>query len=212
MKINSFIDATNLKADSTKIDIENLCKEAIENRYAAVCILPEYVRLASECLADSEIAVCTVVGFPLGAVAAEIKNKETAFACSAGANEIDMVINIAAFKNKEYERVRYEIELLAETCKKSGALLKVIVEACLLSDDEKITVCHIINKTSADYIKTSTGYSKSGATIADVKLFRKHCIKKIKAAGGIQDYAFAGKLIAAGADRIGTSKARQITA
>lgn len=201
------IDHTLLKPDSTEIAVKKLVNEAIENNFASVCVLPHYVGLCNEMLNKSDVAVCTVVGFPLGAHLTEVKQAETRLALSQGAKEIDMVINIAAMKNGDYKLVKDEITALNNLCKEHSAILKVIVETCLLTEQEKIDICNIVSEAGAAFIKTSTGFSTAGATLHDIKLMREHCAPevRIKASGGIKTLDFAMELIQAGASRIGTS-------
>jgi deoxyribose-phosphate aldolase len=207
MKLNQYIDHTNLKPDSTANDIEQLCREAIEYEFAAVCILPNHIKQTSELLAGTAVDVCTVVGFPLGSVAKEVKELETKIACEDGAKEIDTVINISDLKAGNHDKIFKELVSLREICSGFGAKLKVIVETCLLTEEEKITITKIVSNSGADYIKTSTGFSKAGATVSDVRIFKKYGRSdlKIKAAGGIRTKKFALELIEAGANRIGTS-------
>lgn len=206
-KIAARIDHTALKPDTGKDDVRRLCLEAVEHGFASVCILPIYVKLAAELLQKTNVHVCTVVGFPLGATFLSAKSYEADVAILSGADEIDMVMNIAALKNSDYESVQCDIEGIVNLAHRHNANVKVIIEACLLTNDEKIRACELITAAGADYIKTSTGFSSGGATIEDVKLIRKYAGEeiRIKAAGGIRNAKTALEMIEAGADRIGTS-------
>ena len=205
MEINKYIDHTNLKAFATHEDIKKLCEEAKNNHFETVCVNPYYVSYAKEELKDSNVNVCTVIGFPLGQNITAVKEYEAITAIEDGADEIDMVINIAALKDKDYDYVKQEIGLIKQAC--GDHILKVIIETCMLTDDEKIKMCEIVTEAGADFIKTSTGFS-TGATFEDVELFAKHVGKgvKIKAAGGISTIADAEKFIELGASRLGTSR------
>ncbi len=207
-EIASYIDHTLLKPDATATDIKNLCAEAKKYKFASVCISPSYVLLASEELKGSNIKVCTVVGFPSGAHVTEIKRLETERAIKDGAKEIDMVINIGALKSKNYNLVYDDIKEVCDTSKSGGAICKVIIETALLSDSEKIKACELSKEAKAEFVKTSTGFASSGATVPDVKLMsgivRESGIG-VKAAGGIRTLEDALKMINAGATRIGAS-------
>ena len=205
-RINTMIDHTLLKADATAEEITKLCKEAAEYQFASVCINPSYVPLASELLYGTGVKVCTVVGFPLGATTTKTKVFETKEAIENGAAEIDMVINIGAVKSGDYDLVKNDIEAVVFAAK-GKALVKVIIEACLLNDDEKVRVCTIAKMAGADFVKTSTGFSTGGATVEDVKLMRWVVGQDmgVKAAGGIRDYKTAVAMVEAGANRLGTS-------
>lgn len=198
------VDYTNLKQTATWEDIKTLCDKAIELQTASVCISPYYVKKAKEYVGE-KMKVCTVIGFPNGYETTDVKVYETENAIKNGADEIDMVININALKEQNYEYVLNEINQIKEAC--NGKILKVIVETCLLTELEKIKTCDIISKSNADFIKTSTGFSTEGAQIVDIELFKKHISadKKIKAAGGIRTFEDADKMIQVGAERIGTS-------
>lgn len=208
----SKIDHTNLKPDSNLDTIKTICYEALEYEFASVCVLPHYVNPAYDILRNSNVNVCTVIGFPLGATFTETKIHEAEEALHAGAKELDMVMNIAGFKSEEFDIVREDIEALSDLVDINKAILKVIIETCLLRDEEKITACELVSKAGADYIKTSTGFSKEGAIIEDIKLMRQYCSKevKVKASGGIKDLNKALNMINAGADRIGTSSSVKI--
>ena len=204
-----YIDHTLLKPEATPAQIAQLCAEAREHAFAAVCINPVNVAQAAELLKGTPVAVCTVVGFPLGASLAEVKAYEAQQALNQGAAEVDMVINIGALKAGLFDLVRDEIALMVRTCKAHSrpALVKVIIEACLLTDDEKVRACQIAQAAGADFVKTSTGFSTGGATLADVALMRRTVgpAMGVKAAGGVRTRADAEAMIAAGATRIGTS-------
>ena len=207
-KILSMVDHTLLKQESTWEQIKTLCDDAIKYNTASVCIPPSFVRQAKEYMIEqgANIAICTVIGFPNGYNTTNVKWFETKDAVINGADEIDMVINIGWLKDKRYDDILNEIDKVKEAC--DGRILKVIIETCLLTDEEKVKMCEIVSESQADYIKTSTGFSKGGATFEDVKLMEKHMIstKKIKAAGGISSIADAQKFIELGASRLGTSR------
>ena len=205
MELNNYIDHTNLKKDAVAEDIEKLCQEAIEYHFAAVCVYPYYVKAVSDYLKDSNVEVCTVVGFPNGMNTTSVKVYEAIDAVENGATEIDMVINIAALKNKDYDYVKNEIEEIRDSI--GGKVLKVIIEICLLTDEEIIKMTEICNETFVNFIKTSTGFDKEGATVHAVELMNKYKgeVLEIKAAGGIRDIDTAEAMIKAGATRIGTS-------
>ena len=210
MELNKYIDHTNLKNTATLKDIENLCNEAIKYKFASVCVNPYYVPLASNLLKVTNIDVCTVVGFPNGESTKEVKVYEAIDAVEKGANEIDMVINISALKNKDYDYIKEEIEEIRDSI--DGKTLKVIIEICLLTKDEIVKMTEICNETFVNFIKTSTGFSEKGADIDDIKLISKHKndLLEIKASGGIRDYETAVNMINAGATRIGTSSGVKI--
>ena len=205
MKLSKYIDHTLLKADALEKDIVKLCEEAKEYDFKSVCINPSYIPLAKKELADSDVLVCTVVGFPLGQMSTQAKVFETKDALEKGADEIDMVLNIAKLKDGDLNYVTKEIKALKDVLK--DHVLKVIIEACLLSDDEKNAACECILKAGADFVKTSTGFSTGGATFEDVALL-KSCVGdkcQVKAAGGVRSHEDFLKMIELGADRIGTS-------
>lgn len=208
--LNKYIDHTLLKASATEDEIEKLCQEAIEHDFKSVCINPYYVELAKYYLKKSDVLVCTVIGFPLGANDLQTKVHETKIAVKQGANEIDMVINIGAVKNGNFEYVEEEIRRVRKACKKQ--VLKVIIETCLLTDEEKVKACEASKNAGADFVKTSTGFSTGGATIEDVKLMRATVGPEmgVKASGGVRTYEDAIKMIEAGATRIGTSNGIKI--
>jgi len=204
-KILSKCDHTLLHQDATFDDIRALCDDAIKYHTASVCIPPCYVKDAKAYVGD-RMKICTVIGFPNGNMTTTVKVLETFDAIDKGADEIDMVINIGRLKSKDYDYVKQEIGLIKQAC--GDHILKVIIETCMLTDDEKIKMCEIVTEAGADFIKTSTGFSTSGATFEDVELFAKHVGKgvKIKAAGGISTIADAEKFIELGASRLGTSR------
>jgi deoxyribose-phosphate aldolase len=202
----SYFDHTILKADAKEQDVEKLCKEAAEYSFASVCVNAANVKQAAELLKDSSVKVCTVVGFPLGATLPQVKAFEAQEAIKDGAAEVDMVINVGALKSGRLDLVEADIKAVAAACK-GKALLKVIIETCLLTDEEKVTVCQLAKKAGADYVKTSTGFSTGGATAEDIRLMRKTvgADMGVKASGGIRDLETALKMIEAGASRIGAS-------
>jgi deoxyribose-phosphate aldolase len=205
--IASMIDHTLLKPDATRKEIEDLCREAAQFRFATVCVNPTWVSLASRLLQGSGVGVCSVVGFPLGATTADVKGYETRRAIFDGAREIDMVINVGALKSGDLRVVERDIEAVTSTCRECGALTKVIIEAALLTDDEKVTACLLAKAAGADYVKTSTGFGPGGATAADVALMR-HVVGPemgVKAAGGVRDLESLKAMVAAGATRVGAS-------
>lgn len=206
MSIAAYIDHTLLKQDATIQQIDRLCAEAAEYHFASVCVNPWYVPRCVKNLEGSGVKVCTVVGFPLGATTLETKVFETLQAVKSGAQEIDMVINVCAMKSGNTKAIEQEIQALAAAVE-GAAVLKVIIEACLLTDEEKVLACQIAKRAGADYVKTSTGFSAGGATVSDVALMRKTVGAEmgVKAAGGIRDYATAKAMIEAGASRIGAS-------
>jgi len=206
-EIARFIDHTLLKPEATPAQIERLCDEARRYGFAAVCVNPVYVRLAAERLQGAEVAVCSVVGFPLGATTTAAKVYEARQALADGASELDMVIHVGALKAGDYERVQEDIAAVADVCHKGGALLKVIIETALLDDAEKVTACRLAQTAGADFVKTSTGFAGGGATAEDVRLMRQTVGPRmgVKAAGGIRSYADALAMIEAGANRIGAS-------
>ena len=205
--IAKIIDHTLLKPEATRDQIVQLCREAREYGFAAVCVNPCYVKLAAELLRGSPVKVCSVVGFPLGATLPEVKAYEARRAIEEGAAEIDMVINIGALKSGDLELVRRDIAAVVDVCHAKGALCKVIIEAALLSDEEKVLACQLAKAAGADYVKTSTGFGPGGATVHDVALMRRTVGPGmgVKAAGGIRSYEAARNMIEAGATRIGAS-------
>ncbi len=205
MEINRYIDHTLLAADATKDRIIKLCNEAKEYKFASVCVNSCWVKLCAELLKGSGVEVCTVVGFPLGAMVTKAKAYEAECAVSDGADEVDMVINIGDLKDGDYKAVEDDIRAVRKAC--GDKLLKVIIECCLLSDEEKVKACELSEAAGADYVKTSTGFSKGGATEEDVALMRRTVGERlgVKAAGGIRDRATAEKMIENGASRLGCS-------
>ena len=212
MELNRMIDHTLLKANATRAQIEKLCDEAFEYNFASVCVNTCWVPLAHEKLAGSEVNTCCVVGFPLGAMLTEAKAAETRLAVEAGADEVDMVINIGWLLDGEYDAVRDDIAAVVKAA--DGKCVKVIIEACLLTDEQKVKACELSVEAGATFVKTSTGFSTGGATVADVALMRKtvgdRCL--VKAAGGIHTADEARAMVEAGADRLGCSAGIQIMA
>jgi deoxyribose-phosphate aldolase len=205
--VAALIDHTLLKPEATQNDIARLCQEAREFGFASVCVNPFWVRFAAEALAGASARVCTVIGFPLGADETRTKISEAELALSQGAKELDMVQNIGALRSTDLSLVREEIAALASRAHASGAILKVILETCLLTDDEKITSCRLAAEAQADFVKTSTGFSTAGATAQDVALMRRTVGDRIgvKASGGVRSLGALREMVAAGASRIGTS-------
>ena len=203
-KMMHTIDHTLLKQDATWKQICDLCIEGIENSVASVCIPPSFVKQAAE-FVEGKLPICTVIGFPNGYQTTAIKAMEAAQAVKNGADEIDMVINIGWAKEKRYADILEEINAVKEAC--NGKLLKVIIETCLLTEEEKIALCDVVSRSDAEFIKTSTGFAGGGVTLADIQLFKKYVTgnTKIKAAGGIKSVSDAEAFLAAGADRLGTS-------
>lgn len=210
-ELAKMIDHTILKPQATKESIENLCKEALEYKFASVCINPTNIELAAKMLKGSEVKVCTVIGFPLGANTTEVKVFETKDAIAKGANEVDMVINIGKLKDKDYDYVQKDIKSVVEAADKK-AVTKVIIETCLLTDDEKIMACKLAKDAGADFVKTSTGFSTGGATPADIKLMRETVGPDmgVKASGGVRSIEDAEAVIKNGATRIGASSSIEI--
>lgn len=225
MEFSKYFDHTILNAAATMEEVDRICKEAIEYRFASVCVNGAWTKTVAEKLTDTDIAVCTVIGFPLGAMSTRAKRFETLTAIEDGATEIDMVVNIGAVKDKNDAFVRQDIAAVKEICSNNTmgkeVILKVIIETCLLSDEEKKRVCELAVEAGADFVKTSTGFSTGGATTKDVALMRKTVDEKttaleketgqtwkrvrVKASGGIRDAKTTKEMIAAGADRLGTS-------
>ena len=202
-----YIDHTLPRPDASAADIDRLCAEAAEYRFAAVCINPTWVRRAADNLRGTDVVVASVVGFPFGAATSEVKALEARRAIRDGAREIDMVINIGALKSGMLDAVREDIARVSDACREAGALNKVIIEAALLSDEEKVIACQLAKQAKADMVKTSTGYASGGATVFDVALMREAVGPKmgVKAAGGIRTAQDVQDMIAAGATRIGAS-------
>lgn len=211
-KINKYIDHTLLKPEATPDDIKKLCEEAKEYGFYAVCVNSCYTDLASKCLRGSDVKVTTVVGFPLGAMSTDAKSFETSKAIIDGASEIDVVMNVGMLKAKEYEYVIADLKEVARAAHEQRAIVKVIIETSLLTDEEKVKACLFAMEADADFIKTSTGFSTGGATVRDVQIMKAVVGDelKVKASGGIRDYETAKAMIEAGADRIGTSKSIEI--
>ena len=205
MNYNKMIDHTVLKADTPLETVKRICDEAMEYGFASVCINPCHVAYCADYLKDSDVNVCTVIGFPLGANTSAVKVFETKDAIANGADEIDMVMNIGALKDKNYDLVRDDVKAVVEAA--NGTLIKVILETCLLTEDEIKKACELCVEAKADYVKTSTGFSTRGATIEDVRIMKEavHGKAKVKAAGGVRTPEDMVKIVAAGADRIGTS-------
>ncbi|RHW38581.1 deoxyribose-phosphate aldolase [Lysinibacillus yapensis] len=201
----AMIDHTLLKPETTKNQIEKLCEEAKKYEFASVCVNPTWVKNSAQLLAGSNVKVCTVIGFPLGATTSEVKAFETKNAIENGAQEIDMVINIGALKDQQYDLVREDIKAVVDAA--NGTLVKVIIETCLLTDDEKVKACELSVEAGANFVKTSTGFSTGGATAEDVALMRKTVGADIgvKASGGVRSLEDMKKMIEAGASRIGAS-------
>lgn len=232
MEFNKYFDHTILKADASEEDVNQICKEAVQYNFASVCVNSGRTKQVSNLLLDTDIEVCTVIGFPLGAMSTMAKKLEALTAIEDGATEIDMVINVGAVKDSDWDFVRKDIEEVKEVCRNNtmgrDVALKVIIETCLLTEDEKVEACEIAVEAGADFVKTSTGFSTGGATTEDVALMRKTVDAKttaleketgithkrvgVKASGGIRDTAAARAMIAAGADRLGTSATVAIVA
>jgi deoxyribose-phosphate aldolase len=205
--VAGMIDHTLLKPDATRTDIETLCREAAEYGFASVCVNPTWVAFCAKLLSTASTVVCSVVGFPLGATTADTKHYETRRAIFDGAREIDMVINVGALKSGDLRVVERDIEAVTSPCREGGAISKVIIEAALLTDEEKITACTLAKAAGADFVKTSTGFGPGGATVADVALMRRVVGDEmgVKAAGGVRDLEGLKAMVAAGATRVGAS-------
>jgi deoxyribose-phosphate aldolase len=210
--VASYIDHTLLKSVCTSADIDRLCQEAVENRFAAVCIPPYLVKRAVGALKNSGVKTATVIGFPMGYSSVDSKMTETREAIADGAEELDVVINIIALKNFEWEYLNDEMQKLLGLIHEKAKVIKVIVESGVLTRDELLRCCTEYGRMNIDFMKTSTGYADKGASVSDVQLMRKHLPSKIKikASGGIRHYTFAAELIAAGASRLGCSASLQI--
>ena len=210
--LSHMIDHTILKPAASQSEIAQLCFEAKKYSFISVCVNPSNVSLCADLLKGSDVLVCTVVGFPLGATSTEAKVFETQKSIRDGAKEVDMVINIGALRSRDYETVRNDIAAIASACHADGAILKVIIEAALLTDEEKVIACQLAKIAGADFVKTSTGFGPGGATAEDVALMRRVVgpTMGVKAAGGIRTYDDAQKMIAAGASRIGASASIKI--
>jgi deoxyribose-phosphate aldolase len=205
--VASMIDHTLLKPDATRQQIEELCREAAQFKFATVCVNPTWVATCARLLAGSGVGVCSVVGFPLGATTADVKGYETRRVIFDGAREVDMVINVGALKSGDFRTVERDIESVTTPCRECSVLSKVIIEAALLTDDEKVTACTLAKAAGADYVKTSTGFGPGGATAADVALMRRVVGAEmgVKAAGGVRNLEGVKAMIAAGATRVGAS-------
>jgi len=205
--VATMIDHTLLKPDATRKDIQALCREAAEYGFASVCVNPTWVAECVRLLRDTSVKVCSVVGFPLGATTADTKHYETRRAIFDGAREIDMVINVGALKSGDLRVVERDVEAVASPCRDTGVISKVIIEAALLTDEEKVTACTIAKAAGADFVKTSTGFGPGGATAGDVALMRRvvGADMGVKAAGGVRDLEGLKAMVAAGATRIGAS-------
>ncbi|MEP7229432.1 MAG: deoxyribose-phosphate aldolase [Ginsengibacter sp.] len=212
MHIAKYIDHTILKPTTTFAEIEKLCIEAIQYQFAAVCVPPLFVKKAKELIINSDVKVATVIGFPFGYSAIEAKVAEIVLAIVDGADELDMVINISAIKNNDWQFLASEINTVLPIIRNRNKIIKVIIESGILTDDEIIKCCDIYGAAGVDYVKTSTGYAEHGASVHAVRLMRRHLSDsvKIKASGGIRTYQFAKELIDAGADRLGCSASVQI--
>ena len=212
MNIAAYIDHTVLKPTTTQADIVKLCTEALENNFAAVCVPPLFVKMSKKMVANSTVKVATVIGFPFGYSAIEAKVAEIILAIIDGADELDVVINISAIKNNDWQFLANEINTLMPIIRKQQKVIKIIIESGILTNAEIIKCCDLYGAAGVDFLKTSTGYAEVGATLEAVVLIRKHLTNsiKIKASGGIKSYTFAKQLIAAGADRLGCSSSLQI--
>jgi deoxyribose-phosphate aldolase len=201
------IDHTLLKPDATRTEIETLCREARDFHFATVCVNPGWVALCASRLRGAGVGVCSVVGFPLGATTPDAKHYETRRAIFDGATEIDMVINVGALKSGDLRWTERDIEAVTAPCREAGVLSKVIIEAALLTDDEKVSACVLAKAAGADFVKTSTGFARGGATVADVALMRRVVGEEmgVKAAGGVRDLEGLKAMVAAGASRVGAS-------
>lgn len=212
MNISAYIDHTVLKPTTVLGDIEKLCREAADYHFAAVCVPPLYVKSARQLLQGTNVKTATVIGFPFGYSAIEAKIAEIVLAIVDGADELDMVVNIPAIKNGDWQFLANEINTILPIIRNSNKIVKIIIESGVLTDDEIIKCCELYGAAGIDYLKTSTGYAEKGASVATIQLMRKHLPAhvKIKASGGIRTYAFAKELIDAGARRIGTSSGVEI--
>ncbi len=207
MQLNSYIDHTILKPTTLVSDIEKLCTEALHYQFASVCVPPPFVKKSKELLGDGMVKTCTVIGFPFGYSAIEAKLAEVLLAMVDGADELDIVINLIALKNNDWQYLANEANHLIPIIKEKGKTVKIIIESGVLTDDEIIKCCELYGAAGIDYLKTSTGYAEKGASVHAVALFKKHLPQGvgIKASGGIRDYAFAKQLVDAGATRLGCS-------
>ena len=212
MKFSKYIDHTILKPTTTLAEIEKLCYEAVEYEFAAVCVPPLFVKKSEEFVSNSEVKTVTVIGFPFGYSAIEAKVAEIVLAIVDGADELDMVINISAIKNNDWQFLANEINTILPIVRNRNKVMKVIIESGILTDEEIVKCCDIYGAAGVDYVKTSTGYAEKGASVHAVRLIRQHLTDSvmIKASGGIKTYQFAKELIEAGADRLGCSSSVQI--
>lgn len=210
MLSTKLFDHTILKADATRKDVKRVCDEAMAYSFCSVCVNSYYVPYVANLLHGSDVKICSVVGFPLGAMSTRAKALEAKIAVMDGADEIDMVINIGALKDRDYSVVLEDIKAVKEAC--GEHILKVIIETCLLTDDEKVKACELAKEAGADFVKTSTGFSSAGAKVEDVRLMRETVGPDmgVKASGGIHDKEFAKELVDAGANRLGTSATIEI--
>lgn len=210
MLSTKLFDHTILKADATRKDVKRVCDEAMAYSFCSVCVNSYYVPYVANLLHGSDVKICSVVGFPLGAMSTRAKALEAKIAVMDGADEIDMVINVGALKDRDYSVVLEDIKAVKEAC--GEHILKVIIETCLLTDDEKIKACELAKEAGADFVKTSTGFSSAGAKVEDVRLMRETVGPDmgVKASGGIHDKEFAKELVDAGANRLGTSATIEI--
>jgi deoxyribose-phosphate aldolase len=210
--IAAMIDHTILRADATEAEVRKLCGEAAEHKFASVCVNPWWAAVAAAELRGTGVKVCTVAGFPLGMTQSKVKAEEAAQAIRVGAGEVDMVMAVGALKSGQFAQVRADVAAVAEACHQGGAILKVIIEACLLTKDEKETACKLSVEAGADFVKTSTGFSKYGATVEDVDLMRRVVGPSVgvKAAGGIRTLEDFEAMVRAGANRVGASASVQI--
>jgi deoxyribose-phosphate aldolase len=212
--VAQLIDHTLLKPDAKAGEVEQLCREAAEYKFATVCVNPTWVRLCAARLRGTSVGVCSVVGFPLGATLADIKHAETVRVIADGAREVDMVINIGALKSGDLRTVERDIEAVVQPCLDCGVVSKVIIETAYLTDEEKVTACTLAKAAGADFVKTSTGFGPAGATAADVALMRRVVGGEmgVKAAGGVRDLESLNAMVAAGASRVGASAGVKIVA
>ena len=210
MLSTKLFDHTILKADATRKDVKRVCDEAMAYSFCSVCVNSYYVPYVANLLHGSDVKICSVVGFPLGAMSTRAKALEAKIAVMDGADEIDMVINVGALKDRDYSVVLEDIKAVKEAC--GEKILKVIIETCLLTDDEKVKACELAKEAGADFVKTSTGFSSAGAKVEDVRLMRETVGSDmgVKASGGIHDKEFAKELVDAGANRLGTSATIEI--
>ncbi|MBT3319722.1 MAG: deoxyribose-phosphate aldolase [Clostridia bacterium] len=206
-----YVDHTLLKPAASRDQVKKVCDEARANKFASVCVNPNYIEFVAQQLSGSGVAPCVVIGFPLGATTPEVKAAETSAVVALGAKEVDMVVNIGAIKSGDWKLVKRDIEAVTAAAR-GKALVKTIIETCLLTDEEKVKVCTVAKLAGADFVKTSTGFSTGGATVEDVRLMRQTVGPDIgvKASGGVKDYASAVKMIKAGATRLGTSSGVKI--